>query len=319
MPKLVGFNPFKASSRLPTGPVRLNANSPQADGLVACWPMFGGLGSSHVVDLGPHQKHGVAQGLVVDGVSPWGHTPSFPADSDTLYTDDYVLVDNPGDDALYLPAGNGAMSAWSIPDFGDSDLGQNIMAVIMWQQGHANAASVRSYLFGWRQPGSSGPANIRAMMACAGSADTVLDTTGIAASPGQPAHIIMTWDPDNMHVYVNGGQDSASKSRPSPGILRNSNLDFYIGRGTTAAGYRGEYRGWLHDCRLYDRTISADEAAAMYDPTTRWDLYETPRTFVFIPAAATLPSITSAGGDGTVLDFESNVVIDGTNFGAGPP
>lgn len=112
------------------------------------------------------------------------------------------------------------------------------------------------------------------------------------------AHVCLTWDGDDLVMYVDGSATTANYTGLTPD---SSGLTGYIGRFTSGTGVVNDrWIGLIADARIYSRAISAAEAANL--------------------AARTDISSTGLEGwwllnDDDVLDYSGNG-NDGTNFGS---
>lgn len=103
--------------------------------------------------------------------------------------------------------------------------------------------------------------------------------------------VVYTWDGTNSRIYVNGLQANSNTTAPDAGMVSNAGI--WSNTHETFLGHIGGGDGWrLADLRYYMRALSATEVWALYDPSTRWDLYWTPGRRVFFDIAA-------GGGTGT--------------------
>jgi Concanavalin A-like lectin/glucanases superfamily len=85
----------------------------------------------------------------------------------------------------------------------------------------------------------------------------------------------LSGDANRLKVYINGDQQTLSLFVGPGGIsatLPSSAATFTIG-AVPSFGAFFQLDGNLTDIRFYNRALSATEAAKLYDPCTRWDLY----------------------------------------------
>jgi hypothetical protein len=134
----------------------------------------------------------------------------------------------------------------------------------------------------------------------AGTGSYTYSNTGQALTAGITYLITQMFDGTNMVVYVNGKQDS-TKYAPITISYTDKNTSTgpnpasaYIGGyhsstnsspGTTA-DILYEFNGQIGPVSLYNRALSEAEVWALYDPATRWELYQPARPMIWwVPPA----------------------------------
>ena len=94
--------------------------------------------------------------------------------------------------------------------------------------------------------------------------------TNNVLTPGSWDHVVGTYDGVNMRTYVNGLAVGAPINEV--GTINAYASDVYFARYEHLDS--SMYEGPLSDCRIYNRCLSPSEVYKLYDPRTRWDLYE---------------------------------------------
>ncbi len=96
-------------------------------------------------------------------------------------------------------------------------------------------------------------------------------------------HVVGTWDRANVRIYVNGVEGTAD---PYSGTFTEG-VPMQFGEGRAQSF---NHNGRLFDIRIYNRPLSSAEAFAIYDPYTRFDLFQPliRRTWVFGGGALTI-------------------------------
>lgn len=114
---------------------------------------------------------------------------------------------------------------------------------------------------------------------------TVLSAAA-ASTSNALQHIVGTVAGTSMSIYVNGRSVASTASTPTPTNTNSRPLLF----GTNADG--GErFGGYLFDCRVYGRGMTASEVWSMYAAETRFGLYAPlTRTVVGLTASAFSPA-----------------------------
>jgi len=131
-------------------------------------------------------------------------------------------------------------------------------------------------------------------------------------------HVVLTRDSTNttagMKAYING--------IPDPGTVATNgtptDCNYLVAGGTPMLGFGKNpqstafpFTGALEDIRLYSRALSAADAFAMYNPTTRWDLRYQPgcKKYFSVPPPAVTEIVESASNS---LTFTQTVAKFGT-------
>ncbi len=99
-------------------------------------------------------------------------------------------------------------------------------------------------------------------------------------------HACGTADGTNISVYLNGKKlatTAASSVSATTGASRIGSRTF--------SGFNNFFSGYIEECRLYNRALTAPEVFALYAPATRWDLrYQTGKRGWFLTGAAVATS-----------------------------
>lgn len=91
---------------------------------------------------------------------------------------------------------------------------------------------------------------------------SVLETTSNGSIPNNTwTHIVGTWDGTSIRYYINGNPDGLPIAKTGPIAQQNNKTT--LGYRFTTAGEQ-YFNGSLDDVRIYNRTLSAAEAQALY-------------------------------------------------------
>lgn len=244
----------------PTGqPFAMKRDSPQSRGLAAWWPALGQIGVGTLLDFGMRGNHG-AFGASTAAPS-WLTDPlvtaklSFDGSNDEITLPTTFKLNTAGAWAVsywcYLTetafAGNSAFPVtMALPDV----TGQEFYVGFFNNAGQYDGLTL----------GNSGTYG-----------SLVLPT--VSQFQNTWAHLIIshaggTFNATNAIGYMNGVPKTLSAGG---GTQNNALTQGWIGR---YFGSNGFFKGYLSDVRVYDRPISAAEAWQMFDPQTRWELYQ---------------------------------------------
>lgn len=126
-------------------------------------------------------------------------------------------------------------------------------------------------------------------------------------------HFLVTHDAShNVAVYINGVLDNSGTTNGAD-----------PGSAALGIGYRTgsseRFDGNLADIRVYDRVLDANDAAHMYSPASRWDLYQSeiqPSFFVFTSIlSASLTDGLRIGDSQAVAAIKQASLTDGLQIG----
>ena len=119
----------------------------------------------------------------------------------------------------------------------------------------------------------------------------------IGASTGVWYHLAVAVDTNGVYHYKNGVFQASSGVQPT---WSDDADPLMVGEWSSY-----DMHGGIADLRIYNRVLSAPEVAQMYDPLTRWELYENPvrwwvakMPLVIVPPAASTASSVTVGAFG---------------------
>lgn len=232
----------------PSGPFILNPESPQARGLILWVP----CGSGDASDYGPLRLRG--SGVTFNVSATTSPSPGLGIGYFGSGSDSYVELPH---HASQSSLADMAVSAWVYAT------SFNTLNGIVSKY-NPNPSFLLRYYNGW---------NFLSPEEASLAGSTALAKTWY--------HVIGTRTAGVGYIYVNGVQDATA----GVGEGTRANTDnILIGRDYTASG-----RNWLGsivDVRLYNRGLTAADAWALYEPSTRWDLYWLPSSRVFFDVSA---------------------------------
>ncbi len=98
------------------------------------------------------------------------------------------------------------------------------------------------------------------------SGQIVMLQSSQALQPGQLYHVVGTWSPEGMRIYINGQLDSTT---PNTTIAMNSDGNLNIG-SQIQEDYNGSwgnlpFDGMIDEVGVYDRALTPEEIQAYYD------------------------------------------------------
>jgi hypothetical protein len=239
----------------------INRDSPQAKGLVAWWTSIGrgagGWGLLHDV-LGRYNMTTVnsptvagsefGPGILFDDVSSQYIVNSAP-----------VLISTPL-----------TLAAW----FNLNDTSHRHVLVSL-------CGSANDHEWSMRIDRASGTQSVQAVCWDGVGFGAASTTTNWSANTWHHGVAIFTHSISRTAYLDGGGVGTQTVTVSSPTVNTTS-------IGSVAISTPENYvSGRVAEARIYDRALSAREVAALYAPSTRWDLYAVPRRIWFVaPAAA---------------------------------
>lgn len=118
------------------------------------------------------------------------------------------------------------------------------------------------------------------------------DTTLLPPVPGFWT-CMFTFDGTTLELYLNGISKGSDTGTHVPGN--------FVNQWAVSArddGFRDNWDGWVYDCAVWDRGLTAGEALHFHNPQTRWDLYyESARRMNYFAAGGrTMGSLAGLGG-----------------------
>jgi len=241
-------------NRLPQGAIRIEQDSPQAQGIAHCIPMFGPARGRDLVGHGM----GALSGDAYYSAGKFGQAIDIPGTSDSLsFT------------SAYSPL-SGQSTTWA-----------------MWAEIRATENGVGSF---WR----SSDTNFEWYSLLSGSVDIywymhsgtrVWEAGGYSVVGDGVTHlIIMVADATSGKCYAYRDGLQVAQTTATAGAITAGLKSWKIGENPASVWH--DFDGVITDIRAWNRAFSADEIWALYDPQTRWDLYWQPRRTIFLPAAA---------------------------------
>lgn len=244
----------------PSGPTRINWNSPQARGLYARWPMR--LGNPTLEQVGGYNIVPNANGLwrpstfgggmidttnvgVTHSANPFvPHSTRFTTDLGTELS----------------------VSCWfrSLAPTGTGNIG-NASPFGKW-----DGAGWMIYVIGDKLRFYMGNTNTPTGTTVVDDSSKYFLLTGVASSTDAVT---------GCRLLVNGVREIDAAA----GTIGSSTCDIQFGQYANSAGSSQDYE--VFDCRLYKRALTDADVWQMYDPVTRWDLDGQPNTKTFFDMA----------------------------------
>lgn len=241
----------------PNPPYRLNGGSPQTKGLVACFPF--GMGYTDNRNLAPTRPNvGIAGG--------YGSSPLFNHRSvrvQTAATDGLDAVTIAG----LLSGSEGTFSAWV-----QCDDASNTQDILNYRFDGNNEIEITDFHGNFGLP-------IRFIHRGNSTANQITLTSLAAA---EIAQFTYTWSvsANSCSAYKNGIPTTQASNVVAFTSAATANA---IGNNTA---FNGGWLGKLWHVLYYNRAIAPQEAWALWEPGSRWDLYAVPSTRTFFDMAA---------------------------------
>lgn len=242
-----------------------NVQSDQADGLVAWLPTLASRGAQSLRDLSGHGLRGVLSGDVSWVVHPeLGAVVKYGGTNGHINCGSSPLLDN-------LATGKSmSFAAWASWD---------VLASKTLISKEAASAS------GWFCVVAGGSLSIRF-----NAADTDANSSTNAPTAGVLYHVAATYDDNGdrkVRIFLNGLEVAYTDQTAAIGaLLDDSALDLTIGSLSPNFWYMN---GRIGDVRIYNRGLTDTEVWQLYDPPTRWELYQLPRRLWRLGAIAPPP------------------------------
>ena len=276
-------------SRPPSGPFALNRDCPQAQGLVAWWPLGGASGKVFVPDLSGkhHLAPGTAPGSVTLG------NDGRPALSFVAASSQYLTVGTAPVDAvpLTLTAWGKADSSTQTPIYIGGVANDNFFRIVLVSgKVRANCGTL------------TGPTQANAITSAS-------YTTGAWQLFG--ATFAST---SSRTVYLNGGNSVNETTSISPTAV---NTRVFVGTGITVAdAILQPWNGDLGETGVWNVALSADMHARLYNEGTRYELWYPLRSRKWMmPAAGGSTDLTVAealhahAADNVVLTSQTAITV----------
>ena len=242
----------------------INRESAQARGLVGWWtfPPSGVTTIIHNRALSAVTLSGTLYGGLSTTVSGNGTVLNLDGSNDYVVISANALLNNP------YPT----LSCW----FWSNNTGNNKMMLMKAHSSHANPY----YILGMRHAGTN---NLFMDITVNGTWNSLGPYT---APNGQWNHAALSYDGAKILCISNG---VLRQTTTVSGTAATTNTPLLFGANNNLAKTSTYcFPGLLHDVRLYNRGLSEAELFRLYDPATRWELYQPPRpvTWWIPPAAA---------------------------------
>jgi hypothetical protein len=235
--------------------VAYNLRSTQAKGLVAWWPPQASRGTTLLRDV-VNGRNGVFNGnasLAADGLM--GRVLSFDG------TSDYIRVTRTQRLGETIQ-GNYTLTMWM-----KSSSATTVKR--LWGS-YDSVTGFNTAIFNYSSAGQ-----LRFYSGSAADADSLLaNASGL--NDGTWRLYAFQVQGTTMRIFINGLQDN---SRTRVGGT-TSNADFFLGTSLSTSTAAQMFEGQIGDTRLYNRALSQSELWQMWNPATRWELYQglKPRT-----------------------------------------
>ncbi len=257
-------------NKAPRWPFALDRASPLARELAATWPLFAGPG----VGLKDHSGNGAHLVLGAGTLEPsWATRPGLDARALDFDGGDEVHVAAGDVAALDITGDRITLSAWIRPDDTGNANGRRIVSK------RTDSGGSDVYALFTITP-SGGEIWFRLRI---GGADRNL-VFATAVTTGIWQHWAGTYDGTTMRLYRNGVEVA---SQPQTGNIANSARAVHLGH---REGEARHFDGAIANAAIWSRCLSAAEIRALYNPSTRWDLWRelaVPRIFPEIAGGVT--------------------------------
>ena len=246
----------------PHWPYTLNHGSPQAQGLVAWWPMDP-HGAATVFDLSPKGVYPLTCQGATWGVATVAGVPCLKF---VRASSQYAAVATTP--VLAVPL---SITAWVTSV--DTTNSQEVVSIA------DTGSSFNSFRLNFGGNAVGDP--VRAVTSKDAGSAIAVTTTGYVA--GVEVHAAAVFAAIDLRAaYINGGSKGTETTSTIP-----AGIDaIHVGRNHGAAP-SNYFDGSIRDVRIYNRALSAAEVYAAYDPSSRYDLYyQLRQRSYFLPAAA---------------------------------
>lgn len=271
----VGYIPIKRKHFAPpVGRVEVDPSSPQAEGLIGCWPITNGSMFSATKDISASKQ---IPATIEDNLSPsvtrLGHSVKGASGvAPSMYWS--------GSDANFFRIQSGTYSMWIAPTVANfGTLPQEVFG-----------ADSRLIL-GIAINGSALATSELGVMWYSGGTFKTL-TTGVTSwAVGEWNHIAVTIDEGvSQKLYLNGEMvDSLTDANSI--VYSAARTGGMMAAQWSAGKYGADAYG--KEFRIYNRPLSAKEVKDLYNPETRWSLYQ-PRT-QYLPTFADVVAASTVG------------------------
>lgn len=271
-------------SRTPADSVYLDMSQPSAAGLLHCWPFFMAETPNKIPDLlGKRNLSRVSNSEFVRSVDAFGPNwdtknnsgyPGFSGGSDLLDVTDEITVSfwfnsryaGGFSDATLLSRAVSGTAANDV-DNGTSDI------TIRFQTGNYIEAMIRTIgndlaLRVGDDPGEDPWGGVHTQSSNSG-----------ARGPFYPDFVAITYKTTELRLYVNGVQVGSATDGSAGDIQQETGRIFgffgpyYFGSSDRLGSHA------VYEARVYNRCLNSAGIWRLYDPQTRWEIYQNQRIF----------------------------------------
>jgi hypothetical protein len=242
------YLPFDGKTS-PSIPFTINRASPQAKGLAAWWPPLFGRGSALASDMSGRDLTGTLTSVTLGADGTLGKSWLFNGTSSQ-----FDVVDIP----TFKSSTNFSVTAW----FNTNTLsgGDSNLRYLVAKEGIGNTDA--EFMF------RLDTVNDKLQFYIGGGSYDVAEAV-VAADTWY--HMAGTYDGANIRLYFNGIQ---AASTPRTGATGTTTVTPTIGYLYQSGAPQRFWGGYIGDVRFYDRALGAGEVLAMWQPQSRWDLYQ---------------------------------------------
>lgn len=235
-------------SKPPTGPFALNRDCPQAQGLVAWWPMGGASGGKLIVDLsGRYHLSGTASGMVL---GPDGRPLTGFNGSSTVFNSATTPVTT-------VPL---TLAAWCLPTNATA-----IHTPLSVDVGLVTSSATQLYRL--LMHGGTSPKEVWASAASAGTHASAIYGAGWTANT--MSHLVGVFTSTTSRaVYYNGALGASNTTSLTVSAVSQINSGRH-----SQAGAEQWFTGYLGEHAIWDQALSADMVRRLYNEGTRYELW----------------------------------------------
>jgi len=121
--------------------------------------------------------------------------------------------------------------------------------------------------------------------------------TTSALSSGLWYHIVVTWDGTNLRIYVNGAEQTPTKTTDNSGSLSATSRAFRIGAETATSNF---WEGIIDEFTIFDTAITGTTVTALYNSGT---------PLSYISSATSTATSTTSTADMATTNFALAIII----------
>jgi len=238
-----GGTPYRFDSGTDPALASLAVFAPTSGGLVGHWTLDG-TGASATDAAGDND--GAVRGSPRQGVAGVHGTRAYEFGPSA---DNYVEVP---DDSALRPTGALSFGGWY-----RTDSGANSQTLVQkadrryGDEGYAVEAQT--------------PNSLRGHVAV-GSGQATVNPWGIDTNDGEWHHVLLSWDGAALVAYFDG--EEVDRDTSQSGDVVHSDRPLFLGYGDNSYTTYYDMDGAIDDVRVYDRALSADDVAALYEGQT---------------------------------------------------